>query len=198
VRVLVACEFSGVVRDSFIRHGHDAISADLLPTETPGPHYEGDARDLLDDGFDLLIAHPPCTYLAASGTHHLWRDLDRWDRMVEAAALFRDFLHAPIERIAVENPVMHGHALREIGRKPTQSIQPWEYGADASKQTCLWLRGLPLLRPTKYVVRRRYANQTPSGQNRLGQHSPERAKERAKTYPGIAEAMATQWTGVLA
>jgi hypothetical protein len=192
MKVLVACEFTGVVRDAFIARGHDATSADLLPTEAPGPHYQGDARDLLDKDWDLLVAHPPCTYLAGSGVHLLWSDPDRWDRMVEAASLFRAFLDAPVPKIAVENPLMHGHAMREVGRRHTQMVQPWQFGEDASKRTCLWLRGLPRLQPTQYLVRRRYSNQTPSGQNKLGP-SPQRASLRSRTYPGIAEAMADQW-----
>jgi hypothetical protein len=150
--------------------------------------------------WDLLIAHPDCRYLCNSGVLRLYiggkkangRDEARWSAMQEAVAFFRLCLDADIPQICVENPVMHGHAKALIGVEPSQSIQPWEFGEDASKRTCLWLKGLPLLVPTNVIRKVRYANQTPSGQNKLGP-SPERSAIRAKTYQGPAEAMAEQW-----
>jgi hypothetical protein len=185
MRVLVACEFSGVVRDAFIRRGHDALSCDLEDTEQPGPHYKGDVQYILNDGWDLMIAHPPCDNLAVCGA--------RWfkDKLVEQAAAL-DFvgmlLNVDISRIALENPV--GIISTRI-RKPDQYIQPWQFGHEETKKTGLWLKNLPKLTPTK-VMERRDRNLTPSGQNKLGP-SPTRAKDRARTYLGIAEAMAEQW-----
>lgn len=204
MRVLVGCEFSGIVRDAFIARGHDAYSCDLIDTERPGTHLVCDIRDLLEPGlWDLLIAHPPCTYLCNSGVLRLYRDGKkkngrdpvRWRCMREGAEFFRNLINAPVPRICIENPIMHGYAREIIGHGPDQSIQPWEYGEDASKATCLWLKNLPLLVPTKILPggrKARRANQTPSGQNRLGP-SPHRAADRARTYRGIAEAMAEQW-----
>lgn len=193
MRVLIACESSGTVRDAFCAAGHDAWSCDLLPA--PGPHYEGDARLLLTQDWDLLIAHPPCTYLCSSGMHWTTRGL-RAPKLTEDALDFvRLFLDAPIKCIAIENPV--GVISSRI-RKPDQIIQPHQFGHDASKKTCLWLKGLPLLTPTQTVAPRvvngkqRWANQTDSGQNRLPP-SKDRWQLRSKTYEGIATAMATQW-----
>lgn len=209
MRVLIACEFSGVVRDAFLLRGHDAWSCDLLPSERPGPHIQGDILHLFDrygcpncngDGcercapFDLLIAHPPCTYLASSGLHWNVRRPERRAQTAQALEFVRALMHAPVPRIAIENPV--GCISTQI-RKPDQIIQPWQFGHDASKATCLWLSNLPCLQPTLVLPggrRARRANQTPSGQNRLGP-SPHRAKERARTYQGIAAAMAEQWGG---
>jgi hypothetical protein len=194
-RVLVACEYSGVVRDAFLRSGHDALSCDLLPTETPGPHHQGDVRDVLHDGWDLMIAHPPCTYLSVSGMHWTARGL-RDPQLTEDAL---DFVHllmnAPVERIALENPVS---VISSRIRKPDQTIHPYMFGHDASKKTCLWLKNLPKLKTTDYVQPRivngklRWSNQTDSGQNRLAP-SPDRWKDRSRTYEGIAAAMAAQW-----
>ena len=192
MRVLIACEFSGIVRDAFRRRGHDAVSCDLLPTERPGPHYKEDVLDILNEGWDMIIAFPPCTYLANSGVRWLYTQKDRWDRMVQAAEFFKRFLYADSPRIAVENPVMHRYARRIIKHKYSQIIQPWMFGEDASKATCLWLKGLPELRPTKIIKKSRYANQTKSGQNRLTP-LPDRWKNRSRTYKGIAEAMSMQW-----
>ncbi len=183
--VLIACEFSGRVRDAFIARGHDAVSCDLLPTDSPGPHYQGDVRDILHDRWDMMIAHPPCTYLAGSGP----RVPGRAALTEEALEFVRLLLTAPIPRIALENPI--GCISSRI-RKPDQIIQPWWFGEDASKATCLWLKGLPLLKPTDIIRKARYANQTPSGQNKLGP-SADRAKLRSLTYLGVAEAMASQW-----
>lgn len=189
MRVLIACEYSGRVRDAFRRHGHDAVSCDLLPTEVPGPHYEGDVFDIIHDGWDLMIAHPPCTYLAVSGLHWNTRVPGRSKKTEEALVFVRKLLDAPIPRIAVENPVS---CISTRIRKPDQIVQPYWFGEDASKKTCLWLKGLPLLVPTNELVKDRYANQTPSGQNKLGP-SPDRWKDRSRTYVGVAEAMASQW-----
>jgi hypothetical protein len=204
MRVLVACEFSGIVRDAFIAAGHDAVSADLIDTEATGPHIRGDIHDLLwrpsgeptafAETIDLLIAHPPCTYLANSGVRWLYggrgteRDPDRWDRMVDAAATFASLLHHPaIPRIAVENPIMHRHARTVIGPHDTiQTVQPWQFGHGETKATQLWLVNLPPLVPTDVVDGRapRVHHAAPG---------PDRWKERSRTLPGIAAAMADQW-----
>lgn len=195
MRVLVACEYSGRVRDAFRGLGHDAMSCDLLPTEREGPHYQGDVRDVLNDGWDLMIAHPPCTYLAVSGMHWTRRGL-RDPRLTEDALDFvRLLMDAPIPRVAVENPVS---VISSRIRKPDQVIQPWQYGHDASKATCLWLRGLPLMWPTLLIPprvvngRKRWGNQTDAGHNRLPP-SADRWKIRSATYTGVATAMADQW-----
>jgi hypothetical protein len=199
-RVLVACEFSGTVRNAFLARGHDAWSCDLLPSEDgSNRHITGDARDYLGDGWDLLmVAHPPCTRLCNSGVRWLtkppagrtlpgmWRELD------DGAALFSDFWNAPIERVCVENPVMHRHAKERIRNyaEPAQSVQPWQFGHGETKRTCLWLRNLPPLRPTMIVAGRepRVHHASPS---------PDRWKERSRFFPGIAEAMADQWGSLL-
>lgn len=247
MRVLVACEFSGVVRDAFAALGHDAWSCDLLPSEAAGLHYQGDVTHVLDgwvpvrhqsecdpdgsgwcgivdadpatccclgptqddveyrvlDGtlfgrprhaphWDLMIAHPPCTYLASSGLHWNARRPERQALTEDAIRFVRQLADAPIPRIAVENPI---GCLSTRWRKPEQIIQPWMFGHDASKATCLWLKNLPLLEPTDVLPGGRSArrgNQTASGQNRLPP-SPGRWKIRAQTYQGIADAMAAQW-----
>ena len=196
MRVLIACESSGAVRDAFTRAGHYAMSCDLLPTEQPGPHYQGDVRDVLDQGWDLMIAHPPCTYLSVSGMHWTTRGLRDPKLTEDALDLVRLFMRAPIDKIAIENPVS---VISSRIRKPDQIIQPHQFGHDASKKTCLWLINLPLLRPTEMVEPRivngkpRWANQTDSGQNKLPP-SKDRWKLRSKTYEGIADAMAAQWS----
>jgi hypothetical protein len=191
-RVLVACEYSGTVRGAFAALGHYAMSCDLLPSEKPGLHYQGDVRDILGDGWDLMIAHPPCTYLASSGLHWNKRRPERAALTEEALEFVRFLLDAPIPRIALENPV--GCISSRI-RKPEQIIQPWQFGHDASKATCLWLKGLPLLQATSELPggrKARRANQTASGQNKLPP-SKDRWKIRSTTYQGIADAMASQW-----
>lgn len=192
MRVLVACEFSGVVRDAFIKRGHNAWSCDIIAPE-PGKHshqhWRGDVREVMYMQWDMMIAHPPCTYLASSGLHWNKRVPGRAKLTDEAIEFVRLLLDAPIHRIALENPI--GCISSRI-RKPDQIIQPWQFGHDASKATCLWLKNLPPLQPTDVIKKDRYANQTPSGQNKLGP-SPTRAQERSRTYTGIAEAMATQW-----
>ena len=195
MKVLVACEYSGTVRDAFIRAGHDAMSCDLLPTDAPGPHHQGDVLPLLDQGWDLMIAHPPCTYLSVSGMHWTKRGLRDPQLTEDALEFVRKLLEAPIPMIALENPVS---VISTRIRKPDQIITPYQFGHDASKKTCLWLKGLPPLQPTQMVPPRmvngrpRWGNQTDSGQNRLGP-SADRWKVRSETYRGIAEGMAAQW-----
>lgn len=195
LRVIVGCEYSGVVRDAFLRAGHDAMSCDLLPTDVEGPHYQGDIFDVIDDGWDLGIFHPPCTYLTSAGLHWNTKRPERAALTLEALDFVRRLLAAPIPKIALENPV--GCISSQI-RKPDQIIQPYHFGADASKATCLWLKGLPLLQGTEYCEPRmvngrpRWDNQTDSGQNKLAP-SADRWKLRSTTYPGIAQAMAVQW-----
>jgi hypothetical protein len=195
MRVLVACEYSGTVRDAFLAVGHYAMSCDLLPTDQPGPHVQGDVLPLLEEEWDLMIAHPPCTYLCSSGLHWNKRLAERAELTAKALEFVKLLLSAPIPRIALENPM--GCISTRI-RQPDQYIQPWQFGHDASKKTGLWLKNLPLLRPTRIVHPRmvngkpRWSNQTDSGQNKLPP-SKDRWKIRSATYPGIAKAMAEQW-----
>ena len=227
MKVLIACEYSGIVRDAFIAAGHDAVSCDFLPTEKPGPHYQGDVLDILkginlgtycgvefcdlssfdqervNDGiipedceeWDLMIAHPDCTYLCSSGLHWNKRVEGRSDKTEKALAFVKLLMDAPIPLIAIENPV--GCISTRI-RPADQYIQPYSYGHNASKKTGLWLKGLRPLMPTNYVPprmvdgKKRWGNQTDSGQNKLGP-SDDRWKERARTYQGWADAMADQW-----
>jgi hypothetical protein len=211
MRVLIACEFSGIVRDAFAARGHDALSCDLLESESPARenarHFQGDVGLLLNNysrlrwlgpfwepQWDLLIAHPPCTFICNSSSKHLYldgkkangRDPQRWADMAAAAHFFKVLLDAPIPKIAIENPVMHGHAQKLIGQKQTQSIQPWQFGHGEIKRTCLWLKNLPPLTPTKIVAgREARVHRMPPG--------PDRWKERSRTLKGIAAAMAAQW-----
>ncbi len=180
MRVLVACEFSGVVRDAFIERGHDAVSCDLLPTEQPGPHVQGDILEILDEGWDLMIAHPPCTHLAVSGAR--WFK-DKVEEQKEALDFVRVLLDAPIPQIALENPVS---VISTQIRKPDQYIQPWQFGHGETKKTGLWLKNLPPLEPTCIVDGRepRIHRMPPS---------PDRWKLRSATFPGFAKAMADQW-----
>ena len=180
MKVLVACEYSGTVRDAFIAAGHEALSCDLLPTDAPGPHYQGDVRDVLHDGWDLMIAHPPCTHLAVSGAR--WFK-DKQAEQAEALDFVRLLLDAPIERIALENPIS---VISSRIRKPDQIIQPWQFGHGETKATCLWLKGLPKLTPTDIVDgREARVHKLPP--------SADRWKIRSTTYKGIADAMAKQW-----
>ena len=193
MRVLVACEYSGRVRDAFIRQGHAAISCDLLPSDAPGPHYQGDVFDIIGDGFDLMIAHPPCTYLCSSGLHWNKRRPERAALTDDALAFVLRLWDAPIKKIAIENPV---GCLSTRFKPPTQIIQPYQFGHPESKATCLWLQGLPRLTPTNIMqlpASGRWDNQTASGQNSLPP-SADRWKVRSLTYIGIAEAMAEQWS----
>lgn len=200
MKVLVACEFSGTVRRAFREHGHEAWSCDLLPAEDGCVwHYQRDVLEVLDFGWDLMVAHPPCTYLTNSGLHWNKRRPTRAAETEKALMFVRALLDAPVPRIALENPT--GCISTQI-REPDQILQPYEFGHDASKMTCLWLKGLEPLRPTQRVPGRfvwtgkryveRWDNQTDSGQNRLGP-SEDRWAERSLTYRGIAEAMADQW-----
>ena len=183
MRVLVACEYSGRVRDAFRAHGHDAMSCDLLPTEAPGPHYQGPVEDVLNDGWDLMVAHPPCTYLARSGMHWTTRGLRDPQLTEDALNFVRLLMAAPIPRWCIENPIS---IISCRIRKPDQTIQPWEYGHGETKATCLWLHNLPRLRPTDCVEgREERVLLMPPG--------PDRWKERSRTYRGVAEAMADQW-----
>ena len=180
MRVLVACEYSGIVRDAFLARGHNAMSCDLLQTERPGPHYLGDVMDIIDEGWDLMIAHPPCTHLAVSGAR--WFK-DKRDEQEQALQFVRKLLEAHIPRVALENPIS---IISSHIRKPDQIIQPWQFGHGETKATCLWLKNLPKLMPTNIVEGReaRIHKMPPS---------PDRWKERSRTYEGIAAAMAEQW-----
>ena len=180
MKVLVACEFSGTVRDAFAARGHDAWSCDILPTDKPGQHLQCDVREVLDRKWDIMIAHPPCTHLAVSGAR--WFK-DKQTEQAEALDFVRTLLEAPIEKIALENPVS---IISSRIRKPDQTIQPWQFGHGEVKRTCLWLKNLPLLKPTEEVVGReaRVHKMPPS---------PDRWKKRSITYQGIANAMAEQW-----
>lgn len=182
MKVLVACEFSGRVRDAFIRAGHDAMSCDFLATEAPGPHYQGDVRDVLDYPWDLMIAHPPCTDLAVSGARH-FPDKRLRGRQHAAASFFLMLAKADVPRIAIENPVC---VISSIWRRPDQIIQPWMFGHGETKATCLWLKNLPLLQPEDVVDGR---------EARVHRMAPtaDRWKLRSITLSGIAEAMARQW-----
>lgn len=198
MRVLVACEYSGLTRDAFIAKGHDAISCDLDPTDKPGPHYQGDVFDILEDEWDLMIAHPPCTYLSSSGLHWNNKIPGRAELTAEAINFVEILWAADIPKIMIENPVGCLSTKSDLG-KPAQYIQPYEYGHDASKRTCLWLKNLPKLVPTGPIIeprmvgdKKRWANQTDSGQNRLGP-SATRGKDRSLTYEGWANAWADQW-----
>jgi hypothetical protein len=199
MRVLIACEYSGIVRDAFIKKGHDAISCDILPTESDGPHYQGDVFDIINDGFDLMIAHPPCTHLAVSGAR--WFK-DKQQEQADALEFVRKLLAAPIPRIALENPIS---IISSRIRKPDQIIQPWQFGDEAQKTTCLWLKDLPLLIHTNIVGKGEFYT-SPSGKKlpswygdtvvdgkKIGWNTPEIKKIRSKTFQGIADAMASQW-----
>ena len=182
MKILIACEYSGEVREAFRSRGHDALSCDLLPTDAPGPHYQGPVEDVIRDGWDMMIAFPPCTHLAVSGAR--WFKEKRADgRQQEALSFVRMLMDAPIDRIAIENPVS---IISSQIRKPDQTIQPWQYGHGETKRTCLWLKNLPKLQPTDIVEGR---------EQRIWKMPPsaDRWKERSKTFQGIANAMAEQW-----
>ena len=182
MKVLIACEYSGRVRDAFLANGHDAMSCDLLPTEVPGPHYQGSVADVINEGWDLMICHPPCTHLAVSGARHFAAKQASGVQQ-EALDFVRLLLDAPIARIALENPVS---IISSRIRRPDQIIQPWQFGHGETKATCLWLRGLPLLIPTNIVDGREpKVHMMPPG--------PDRWKNRSRTFEGIAKAMADQW-----
>ena len=182
MKILIACEYSGTVREAFNKLGHDAWSCDILETEIPGNHLQCDVREIIGDGWDVMIAHPPCTHLAVSGAR--WFK-DKKVEQAEALEFVRLLLNAPIERIALENPIS---IISSHIRKPDQIIQPWQYGHGETKATCLWLKNLPKLQPTNIVEgREQRIWKMPPGKNRW--------KERSRTFTGIAQAMATQWGG---
>jgi len=194
LKVLVACEYSGRVRDAFAKMGHFAMSCDLLPTDAPGLHYQGDIFDVIDQGWDLLIAHPPCTYLTNSGVCWLHKDPSRWALLDEGAAFFKALMECSIPRKCIENPIQHKYAKERIGRKQSQVIQPWMFGHMEQKATCLWLEGLPLLQPTNNV--KDEMMQLPKRERERLHYLPpsaDRWKLRSTTYQGIADAMAAQW-----
>ena len=182
MKVLIACEYSGRVREAFASRGHYAVSCDLLPTDMAGLHYEGDVLDIINDGWDLMIAHPPCTHLAVSGARHFAAKIAD-GRQQEGIDFFMQMVNAPIDRIAVENPIS---IMSTKYRKPDQIIQPWQFGHGETKATCLWLKNLPLLVPTNIVDGR---------EQRIHKMPPskDRWKLRSATFKGIAEAMAEQW-----
>ena len=191
-RILIACEFSGVVRDAFIRRGFDAVSCDYLPSESYfGPHIQGNVKSLLREPWDLVIAHPPCTYLCNSGVSHLTKTTGtRWNYLDAAAEFFLECLNANAPRVAVENPTMHKYAIERIGRKEDFAVQPWQFGHGETKRTCFWIKNLPVLIPTNVVSgREARLYKLPPSKNR--------SKERSRTYLGIAEAMADQWGNLL-
>lgn len=191
MKVLVACEFSGIVRDAFIKRGHDAVSCDLLPSERPGPHYQGDVLDILDNGWDLMVAHPPCTYLSNAGAKHLFRggelNKERYILGLKARRFFYSLYRAKIPRIAVENPVS---ILIFRMPKHTQEIQPYQFGHPVTKKTRLWLKNLPPLQPTNIVTPQANCHDAGTWFMKGGK---ERQKNRTKTFQGIADAMAEQW-----
>lgn len=188
-RVLIGCEFSGIMREAFNNIGCEAWSCDILETEIPGNHYKGDVRDILCEKWDLAIFHPPCTRLANSGVRWL-NERNLWGEMEEAALFFKTLLNSNIPRIVVENPIPHKYALNIIGEKYSQIIQPWQFGHGETKATCLWLKNLPDLKPTNIVSGR---------EQRIWKMSPgdERWKERSRTFTGIANAMAEQYGKII-
>jgi hypothetical protein len=194
MKVLIACEYSGRVRDEFIKLGHDAISCDLLPSDAPGPHYQGSVFDIIGGGYDLMIAHPPCTYLTNSGVTWLHKDIKRWPMLFEGAEFFKKLLNANIPRIAIENPIMHKYARSIIGVDKSQIVQPWQFGHAESKATCFWLKGLEPLKETNNV-KEEFLKRDKKDAQRLHYLPPsaDRWKIRSTTFPGIAKAIAEQW-----
>lgn len=188
MKVLVACEYSGRVRDAFLAKGHDAVSCDLLPTEVDGPHIQGDVLPVLQEPWDLIIAHPPCTRLCNSGVRWL-AERNLWDEMRDGANFFLACLNANSPKVAVENPVMHKYAREIVGRRPDFTVQPWQFGDPAKKRTCFWTRGLPPLTATSDMKA-----SDASADCHLASPGPDRWKERSRTYQGIANAMAEQWS----
>ena len=194
MKVLIACEYSGIVRDAFTSKGHDAWSCDILPTESPGNHFQGDILEHLDKGWDLMIAHPPCTHLAVSGARWFTEGKKPWSLQEEALDFVRKLLDAPINKIALENPVS---VISTKIRKPNQIIQPFQFGHDVSKKTCLWLKNLPNLKPTKIVkpdiVEKNGYKMSRHHWETFKLPSKIRGKVRSRFYEGIANAMADQW-----
>jgi len=212
MKILIACEFSGIVREAFRLRGHDAWSCDLLPTEIPGQHIQDDVLKHLDDGWDMIITHPPCTHLAVSGARYFKQKQTEQNKAIN---FFLCFVNTDVSKVCIENPI---GIMSRMYRKPDQIIQPWMFGHSESKATCLWLKGLPLLEATEIAEHELYRckcgnvfekelgkygccdhpakplwdNQTKSGQNKLPP-SNHRAKDRSRTYQGIANAMSEQW-----
>jgi len=196
MKIIIVGEVFGVIRDAFQKAGHEAISCDLNPTRVPGKHIQSDWRNIRNiSDFDLLIGHPVCRYLCNSGVQYLHKEIGRYAMMLYDANNFKELLEAPVKRMCIENPVMHGYAYKAIGEKWTQTFHPHYFGDDASKRTCLWLKNLPLLKRTHWIIKKRYANQAPCGSDKRGPH-PDRSMQRAKTYPGVAKAMVEQWGGL--
>lgn len=193
MRVLVACEFSGIVRDAFIRRGHDAWSCDLLPTERPGPHIQDDVLKHLE-GWDMIIAHPPCTFLANSGARWLFEKEGRWEQLAKACEFFNVFLNAPAKFIAVENPMPHKWATEKIG-KYNFKVHPWEHGHKQKKTTCFWVRNLPCLLPSAMVGPPPKNDKTWES---IWREPPgkDQSKNRSRTFTGIAKAIADQWSNL--
>jgi hypothetical protein len=194
MKILVACEYSGTVRDAFLKKGHDAYSCDILPCDTRSSrHIQGDVLNHLYHGWDMIIAHPPCTYLSNSGVRHLHTDTSRWDKMRDGANFFKVFMDLPVKKVAIENPIIHKYAVEIIGRRQDQVIQPWMFGHPEQKATCLWLKGLPKL-VQENNVKEEMMRLSFKERNRvwfLG--GKDRAKLRSKTFEGIAKAMSNQW-----
>ena len=189
MKILIACEYSGQIRDSFARFGHDVISCDLLPTESEGKHYQGDVRDIINDGFDLMVAHPSCQHLAVSGSRHFWR---KQKEQKEALDFVRMLMDCNIPRWAIENPIS---VISSAIRPPDQIIQPWEFGDSFQKTTCLWLKNLPKLKPTKIVDKGEFYI-SPSGKKLpewYAKMGSGKGKERSKSFAGICDAIGRQW-----
>jgi len=194
MRILIACEFSGIVREAFTKKGWDAWSCDFLPTEISGQHIQGDVLNHLDENWDLMIAHPPCTYIANSGARWLFEKEGRWQKLSEATTFFKALLNAPIKHIAVENPLPHKWGAEQIGIKYSQKIQPYQFGVKQKKGICLWLKNLPLLQPTDILI-------PPKNKEELKKWeavwreppSKDQWKNRSRTFQKVAEAMADQW-----
>jgi len=184
---LIACEYSGRVRDAMLARGIDAVSCDLLPTEVDGPHIQGDVTEQLGKRWAGVIAHPPCTRLCNSGVRWL-AERDLWADMRQGAAFFLQCINANADRVAVENPVMHRYAREIVGRGPDFTVQPWQFGDPAKKRTCFWTRGLPPLQPTSNMTA-----DDARADCHMASPGPDRWKERSRTYSGIAAAIAEQW-----
>lgn len=196
LRALIACEYSGTVRDAFSRRGWEAWSCDLLPSDRPGNHYHGDVRDILSEKWDIMVAHPPCTYLCNSGARWLFEKPGRWQQLDDGCAFFKLLLNAEIPHIAVENPWPHKWATERIGRKPDCKVQPHEFGDKQKKTTCLWLKNLPPLMPTTYFQLPPPNSESAKAWEMVWRMPPgeNQAHKRSKTFEGMAEAMAEQWT----
>lgn len=194
MRVLIACEFSGIVREAFKKNGHDAWSCDFLPTEIPGQHIQDNVLNHLNKEWDMMIAHPPCTYIANSGARWLYEKPGRWEKLSEATAFFKTLLNAPIKHIAIENPLPHKWGAEQIGVKYSQKIQPFQFGEKQKKGICLWLRNLSLLQPTDILAPPKDKEKLKAWE-RVWREPPgiNQWKNRSRFFPKVAEAMANQW-----